>query len=602
MATISTLKVVLSGDASPLRKSLKRAEFRVNRFSRKIDRMGANVGKIFAKAGIAATALAGSYFALARSAARADDEIAKLSKRTGIGVSTLSKLQHAASLSDASIQDLGKGMRRMASSIVNANRGMASYSRAFDAMNINTEKLVKLSPEEQFMTVAKALSEIEDKTLRYATAQEVLGRSGTQLLPMINNYDEMLSMMREAEELGLVVSDEDARQAERFNDSLVRVSAAVRGLVRGGTSLSKMSDLFEKIAGQLAKFRQSGAFEKLTKSVTNFVSNSITNLMAFMKVWSDLSPALKKQIVFIGGLFTALGVAWMTGFIGPFMRTIVKIPLMVASNIIPILGIFTGLASFLVGLKIGKVLEESFGLSNLLTKVILWSNKTVDTMAQTGEMLIELATEAGERLTDAFLPGNWFEDTSFQDIVNKHIDASEKIQSNYEQRIAILNAEIEKEPKRIGFIEAAKKEFSKEQLGKDFDFVIEKFKGVALPDSLKEFILNFKAAKIEFADAPAMTGLINSLDNNSLAQSDNTDALTQPKVDIAKLGSAAAVEARLFGFQAAKGISTPAMRDTKKSDDVVKEIKKGNAQDVERNTILQNVLNAVTNKEAYAIP
>jgi hypothetical protein len=72
-----------------------------------------------------------------------------------------------------------------------------------------------------------------------ALAVELLGRSGADLIPLLNGGAAGLAEMRaEAEQLGLVISAEAGRAAEQFNDDITRMGAAVRGAsIEVGTQL-----------------------------------------------------------------------------------------------------------------------------------------------------------------------------------------------------------------------------------------------------------------------------------------------------------------------------------------------------------------------------
>jgi len=65
------------------------------------------------------------------------------------------------------------------------------------------------------------LAAIEDPTIRAAAAMELFGRSGTQLLPMLSGGARGIEELQEqARKLGLTISTEDAKAAERFTDTL----------------------------------------------------------------------------------------------------------------------------------------------------------------------------------------------------------------------------------------------------------------------------------------------------------------------------------------------------------------------------------------------
>lgn len=175
--------------------------------------------------------VSGGMLAMARSSAKSGDEIAKMHDRTDIATETLSRLRHVANLSDTSIQGLDTGIKRMNRVILDASRGMETYTRTFDELGMNVGEILKMSPEERFFAIAKALSEVGDMGMRSAYAQELLGRSGTQILPMLaRGYKAFTKEMKEAEKHTYIWELEEARAAEELNNSITRLTGTMEKL------------------------------------------------------------------------------------------------------------------------------------------------------------------------------------------------------------------------------------------------------------------------------------------------------------------------------------------------------------------------------------
>ena len=65
------------------------------------------------------------------------DELDKMSKRLGISVESLSELKFAAEQSGASLDDIEKGVKKLSSSVFDANNGIKASSDAFRALGLN---------------------------------------------------------------------------------------------------------------------------------------------------------------------------------------------------------------------------------------------------------------------------------------------------------------------------------------------------------------------------------------------------------------------------------------------------------------------------------
>jgi hypothetical protein len=206
--------VELFADDSKLVRGLKRASAKLKAFGESVRNMGLKL------AGLGA-AIATPLLASTKVFGKMGDDLAKMAVRTGFTVETLSELGFAANMSGASMEVLENGIRKMQRTLVDAATGMASAQDALAMLGLTVADLDQLSPEQQFKLVADRLARIEDPTIKAAAAMELLGRSGTQLLPMLAGGAAGIEQLQEqARKLGLTISTEDAKAAERFSDTL----------------------------------------------------------------------------------------------------------------------------------------------------------------------------------------------------------------------------------------------------------------------------------------------------------------------------------------------------------------------------------------------
>jgi len=206
--------VELFADDSRLVRGLKRAEAKLRAFGEGVRNLGLKLAGL-------GSAIVAPLIASTKVFAKMGDDLAKMSARTGFSVETLSELGFAAELSGASMEVLENGIRKMQRTIVDAASGMQGAKDALALLGLTVADLDKLSPEEQFKLIADRLAAIEDPTIRAAAAMELFGRSGTQLLPMLEGGAAGIEQLQEqARKLGLTISTEDAKAAERFSDTL----------------------------------------------------------------------------------------------------------------------------------------------------------------------------------------------------------------------------------------------------------------------------------------------------------------------------------------------------------------------------------------------
>jgi len=186
---------------------------------------------IGAAAGVAAVGT--GLFAIASSTAKAGDELQKMSLRVGISTETLSGFSYAAELSGASIDDVERSLRAMSRKMNEANDGLAEAKRAFDTLGIkvaDTSGNLRKG-DDVLYEAADALSKMSDKTKAAALAQEIFGKSGSALLPLMKEGSAGIrKMQEEAGRLGVAFSTDAANNAAEFVDAMTRLKSSFIGI------------------------------------------------------------------------------------------------------------------------------------------------------------------------------------------------------------------------------------------------------------------------------------------------------------------------------------------------------------------------------------
>ena len=181
-------------------------------------------GVAIAGAGVAAV---GGMMAMANKTAEAADVIDKLSERTGINREELQRWKYAADQSGADITKLEVGVKKLSETMVMAGEGSKKSQDAFSKLGISMEQLKNSSPSEMFDTVMHKLAEMPDSAERNAIGNQMLGKSYTNMLPLLNaGADGMQELKDRADELGLVMSEDAVVANVVFGDTLADLKAS----------------------------------------------------------------------------------------------------------------------------------------------------------------------------------------------------------------------------------------------------------------------------------------------------------------------------------------------------------------------------------------
>ena len=182
--------------------------------------VGAGVTKLGAGIAAVGAAIVGPIAAAVQHFTAAGDALGKMSARTGVSASALAELGFAAEQGGATIEDVEKGIRKMQMTLGDAAQGTKTAVDALRQVGLSFDQISGMKPEDQFQAIAEGLNGISDPTMRAATAMDIFGRSGTMLLPMLSTLREV---REEARQRGLIPTDEAVRDSEELNDAFNRV-------------------------------------------------------------------------------------------------------------------------------------------------------------------------------------------------------------------------------------------------------------------------------------------------------------------------------------------------------------------------------------------
>ncbi len=306
------------GVSDKLTKGLRAAQKRLQAFGEGLRSIGTRLGAIGASA---LTAL----FGTAKTFADMGDSLDEMSARTGVSVETLSELGFAAELAGADMETLETGIRKMQKTISEAIGGSKSAADALAQLGLSIADLKGLNPEQQFKLIADRISRITDPTLRAALAMEVFGKSGTRLLPLIQDGAKGLAKFQEqARALGLTVSTQAAKDAAVLADALDTVWRVLKQAVFtiGSALAPTITELANKATRAVVAFMN---WVKENKALVVTVFQVAAGVAAAGAALITLGVAASALGAALGGLATIVsGVGAALGIIGSAIAALVS--------------------------------------------------------------------------------------------------------------------------------------------------------------------------------------------------------------------------------------------------------------------------------------
>ena len=315
------------------------------------------------------TAAAGVSAALLGSAYKAGtyaDDLNTLSKVTGISTQDLQKYGAAADLVDVSVESIAKSQKVLKKNMLGALDGTNDQAQYFKELGVeitNADGSMRDAGDVWDDTI-KALGKMENETQRDAYAMALMGKSATDLNPLIADggvtYEKVAKLL---ENTNLSFIDQETLdQANEFNDQVDTIKLVVLQLVRtvgskiAGALVPAITTIQEKVAS-LAKVL-SGLSGKQLAGITG-VAAAIAGIAPALLVASKAAAGLSK---ITGGLSKIIEKGGKLGKVLGFLSANPFI--LIAAAVVALLAVLSKLG------VTGKDVEKFFkNLTDKLTKL-----------------------------------------------------------------------------------------------------------------------------------------------------------------------------------------------------------------------------------------
>lgn len=260
----------------------------------------------FKKAAAAATATVAAISAAAVAATKAfvdsaketaayGDEIDKNSQKLGVSAATYQKLDYAMQRSGTTIDVVKKGLLKINTAIVDTANGADDADDAYNHLGISLKNMdgTMKSSEQVLLATIDKLAAMEDETERDVLAQQLFGKSAMELGPLLNSGSEAIKgMMQEAEDYGMVMSDDAVSASAGFQDSLLRLQNTMQGVTNNflATMLPGMSDIMDGFSDMIAGV--DGGGEKMKNGISSIITAFQDNLPMLLEIVTNVAISI----------------------------------------------------------------------------------------------------------------------------------------------------------------------------------------------------------------------------------------------------------------------------------------------------------------------
>lgn len=206
------------------------------------------------------------------------DEIGDLAQKWGFTTKEIQEFDYWATMSGTNLQSLLTGMRGL------VNQAEAGAS-AFDKLGVKVKNADGSFKDQRtlFLETIDALKNVENQTERNALQFEIFGRAGIELGQVINrDASELEALSKEAEDLGIILTDGTIEKAGEFNDGLDRIklsfqSAMAEFFAGGPDAEQKLQEFFDRMTAQMEQWLPQ--FAKILVKLIEMLINSLVRAL-----------------------------------------------------------------------------------------------------------------------------------------------------------------------------------------------------------------------------------------------------------------------------------------------------------------------------------
>jgi len=187
--------------------------------------------------------------------------LADLSERTGETAGNLLLLERAFDNSGIGADKVGTAINKLQKFMSDANSGTEKNIEALNELGLSYSILAQLSPTEQMGLLADRIKSIESPTERAAMAMKIFGKSGGELLPLLQNFSGEIGTAKS--ELGSMtgIMDEKSGVFDTISDKITIIKGKFMEFAAG--ILDKVAPALELFTTILSRVDAAALGQKL---------------------------------------------------------------------------------------------------------------------------------------------------------------------------------------------------------------------------------------------------------------------------------------------------------------------------------------------------
>lgn len=281
------------------------AERGLRRLNGAVDALGRAMRQGLAAGAVAATAAATALTAALKGVADEGDKLAKQSRRLAFPIEELQEWRFVAEQSGIGADEFGKSIEKLAKGVGEARAGTGTLVTILKKANPQLLRQLKntTNTADAVDLYIKAIRQTPNAMDKAALATAAFGRQGLKFLNIAEQSEGALKALRREQRENGVITQEQAKAAEAYNDALNSLKRAAMGFIQQALMpmLPLLTDLIRGFREWTIANRElvSGKILEFFKFVVNNFDKILERITFFAKaiaVFAAFSLALKTLI------------------------------------------------------------------------------------------------------------------------------------------------------------------------------------------------------------------------------------------------------------------------------------------------------------------
>ena len=179
------------------------------------------------------------------------EQIERTSAMLGVSTQQAQELGFIAKITGGDAKGLATAMERLQVGLEHAQNSTSQQAQALRALGLSAKDLLGVPLPEQMNRIADAISKFADGGNKTAIVMTLMGRSGAQMIPVLDQGRAGLDELRDsADKTGSVLSSQTVKALSNLQRSFVTLEFAVSGLA--GTFAGEMAPALTRFDNDLA--------------------------------------------------------------------------------------------------------------------------------------------------------------------------------------------------------------------------------------------------------------------------------------------------------------------------------------------------------------